>query len=96
MGYFPAQVKEIPMASKSKRPSEQVLGFLGVGLDNPDGHQRLTHTEHFFLVGGTEETHEQMQDVTIRFNEALKRRGKPLPELPAQEVVDQLHEAMDH
>ncbi len=83
------------MASKSKRRSEQVLGFVGVGLDNQDDHQRLTRAEHFVLIGGSAETHERMQDVTIRFNESLKQRDKTLPELSLQEVADLLHRAME-
>jgi hypothetical protein len=83
------------MSSKSKGQSEQVLGFLGVGLDNQDGHHRLTRTDNFFLVGGSQETHEQMQDASIHFNEALKKRGKSLPETSVQEVVDLLHKALD-
>ena len=55
------------MAAKKKKEPE-VVGFLGVGLDNGDGHQRLTRTENFLLVGGSQETHEKMQDVSIRFN----------------------------
>jgi hypothetical protein len=80
-------------AKKKKQP--EVLGFLGVGLDNADGHRRLTRTENFLLVGGSEETHEQMQDVTIRFNESLEKRGKRLQDASVPEVVDLMKEAMD-
>jgi hypothetical protein len=83
------------VSSKSKQQSEQVLGFLGVGLDNQDEHQRLTRAENFFLVGGSQETHERMQDTTIRFNEALKKRGKTLPEASAEEAIDLLRKALD-
>jgi hypothetical protein len=72
----------------------QVLGFLGVGLDNKDGHQRLTRTEHFVLIGGSAETHERMQDTAIRFNEALDQRGKRLYSTCPNEAVDLLREAM--
>ena len=81
------------MSNNPKQKKQQVLGFVGVGLDNEDGHQRLTQTEHFLLFGGSEETHERMQDVTIRFNEALKERGKRLQDASTEEVEDLLHEA---
>jgi hypothetical protein len=71
----------------------RILGLLGVGLDGNDGHRRLTRTEEFVLVGGSAETHEQMQETAIRFEEALERRGKSLAEAEAAEVVDLLHEA---
>ena len=64
------------------RPNEQdrarVLGLLGVGLDNDDGHRRITRSESFLLVGGSAETHERMQETAIRFEEGLERRGKTL------------------
>lgn len=81
------------MAKKSsKKP--QVLGFVGVGLDG-DGEQRITRSEHFFLLGGSQETHERMQDTAIRFSEKLERRGKPLHETPVEEVLEILHEAQE-
>jgi hypothetical protein len=78
---------------KSNEP--QVLGFLGVGLDNTDGHRRLTRTEHFLLVGGSEETHGRMQDTAIKFNESLRRSGKRLQETSVQEAIDLLQEAQE-
>lgn len=83
------------MPKKKKRSEPEVVGFLGVGLDNEDGEKRLTTTEHFYLVGGSEETHERMQDASIRFNESLKKTGHALPEVPLDEVVDMLREAHD-
>jgi hypothetical protein len=78
-----------------ERSERRVVGFLGVGLDNKDGHQRVTKSEHFFLVGGSSETHESMQDIAIKFTKALGKRGKPLPETPVEEVLDLFHEAAD-
>ena len=81
------------MISKRKREEPQVLGFVGVGLDNADGHERITESEHFLIVGGSEETHERMQDTAIRFAEALEKRGKRLEETPVDEVLDLLRES---
>jgi len=74
---------------------QQILGFLGVGLDNPDGEKRVTKSEHFLLVGGSAETHERMQDTAIRFGEMLKDRGKPLSETSAEEAIDLLRESLE-
>jgi hypothetical protein len=54
----------------------------------------ITHSEHFFLVGGSHETHERMQDTAIRFGEALERRRKSLGETSREEVVDLLRAAL--
>ncbi len=83
------------MSSNSDPRQRQILGFLGVGLDNKDGHQRLTRSEHFVLLGGSEETHEQMQDTVIRFTAALRRRGKQLEETSLEEVVDLFQETQE-
>ena len=83
------------MAKKTKREEVQIVGFLGIGLDNEDGHRRLTQNENFVLVGGSAETHEKLQDASIYFNEKLEQRGKPLQETEPQEAMDLLREALD-
>jgi hypothetical protein len=83
------------MAKKPKREEPQVLGFIGVGLDNEDGHRRLTQNENFLLVGGSAETHEKMQDASIYFNEQLEQRGKRLQETEPKEAIDLLRDALD-
>jgi hypothetical protein len=70
------------------RDERRVEAFLGLGLDNKDGHQRLTRSEHFLLVGGSTETHERMQDTAVKFAEALQRRGKDLQETSVEEVLE--------
>jgi hypothetical protein len=83
------------MTNREEGKQRKVVGFLGVGLDNKDEHTRLTRSEHFLLVGGSAQTHEHMQDVAIRFGEALRKRGKALPEASAEEAIDLLRESLD-
>lgn len=83
------------MKRNEKEAKEQLVGFLGVGLDNNDEHKRVTRSENFLLVGGSAETHERMQDVAIRFDESLQRKGKRLQETAAEEVLDMLRDALD-
>jgi hypothetical protein len=78
-----------------KKNDSEFLGFLGVGLDNKDEHQRITRAEHFLLVGGSDDTHEKMQDVSIRFNESLLKQGKKLHEASLAEIVELMRRAMD-
>jgi len=81
---------------KKQAPDERrVVGFLGLGLDNKDGHQRFTRSDHFLLVGGSAETHSQMQDTAIKFIEVLRQRGKALQETPLEEVLEIFREAQD-
>ncbi len=84
-----------PQESHPEKKKGQIVGFLGIGLDNKDGEQRITRSEHFFLVGGSQETHEHMQNTAIKFSENLKRRGKPLQETSREEVLDIFHESLE-
>ena len=76
-----------------KKDPEAVL--LGLGLDNEDGHRRLTKGDNFCLVGGSEETHERMTETAIKFNERLARKGKELGELAPEEFRDMMREAAE-
>lgn len=67
--------------------------LVGLGLDNQDGHKRITKGDNFYLVGGSGETHEQMTETAVKFNEKLSRRGKSLGEISREEFVDLMREA---
>jgi hypothetical protein len=82
-------------SKKNDEDRREVVGFLGVGLDNQDGHQRVTRNDGFLLVGGSEETHARMQDASIHFNESLEQRGKRLQDAEMDEVLDLLRKALD-
>ncbi len=69
--------------------------LLGLGLDNQDGHKRITKGDDFCLVGGSEETHEKMVETTIRFHEKLDRKGKVLSDLSREEFHDMMREAAE-
>jgi len=81
------------VGQKKPKNRPEVLGLLGIGLDNEDGHQRITRSNEFLLVGGSEDTHELMQDVAIRFEESLKERGKRLRDVDPDEVAELLNKA---
>jgi hypothetical protein len=81
------------VTAKERQKKRQVVGLLGVGLDNRDGEHRITRADHFLLVGGSEETHERMQETAIRFNESLAQRGEPLEDTPVEVVVDLLRQS---
>lgn len=65
--------------------------MLGVGLDS-DGHKRVTTGPNFALLGGSQDTHEQMTEKAIKINEKLKARGKQLEEVSHEEFEDIAHE----
>ena len=65
--------------------------MLGVGLDS-DGHKRITTGPNFALVGGTNDTHEQMTETAVKINEKLKTKGKALEHISQEEFDDIAHE----
>ena len=83
----------MPKKQSKRTKKGMIAGILGVGLDGEDGHKRVTRTEEMILVGGSEETHERMQETAIRFSEGLEKRGKALKEASPKEVVDLLRAA---
>ena len=49
--------------------------LMGVGLDNKDGHTRVTKGDNFVMMGGSEETHERMTETAIKVNEKLSENS---------------------
>lgn len=62
--------------------------LIGVGLDNKDGHKRITQAERFAIVGGSQETHERMTETVVKTFETLDRRGKSLDKVEPNELKD--------
>ena len=64
--------------------------LLGLGLDNDDGHKRLTRAEKFSVVGGSEETHDRMTETLVKTFEELKVKGKELEDTETEELSELL------
>lgn len=79
---------------RSNRPNKKPQSaVLGVGLDNDDGHKRLTRGKDFLLAGGSEETHARMQETMIKVTERLADRGKQIRDASPAELTDLIGEA---
>lgn len=77
--------------SKKKKSPKHTAGLLGIGLDNDDGHKRITTGKQFAIVGGSEETHGRMTETVVKTFEELKQRGKALQQVEPQELAEILH-----
>jgi hypothetical protein len=78
---------------KKRKPAAPKAGLLGVGLDNTDGHKRITTGEQFAIVGGSAETHDRMTETVVKTFEELKTRGKPLHRVEPVELAEILHKS---
>ena len=70
------------MGLPQKTPSH----LLGIGLDNEDGHKRLTTAKEFSIIGGSQETHEKMAEAVLRAIKVLSRKGKHLGDAQPEEL----------
>jgi len=82
-------------ARKTKSAAKKA-SLLGLGLDNSDGHKRITTGEKFLIVGGSEETHGRMTETVVKTFETLKRRRKQLEDVEPQELSEIIHRATPH
>lgn len=76
------------MEQNSHDHQQRMAWLLGLGLDGRDEHVRITRGEEFTLMGGSQQTHEQMQEQVIRFSEELDRLGKRLRDISPEEFRD--------
>ena len=76
-----------------RRPAKQGH-LLGIGLDNSDGHKRLTSAEQFTIVGGSDETHGRMTETVLKTFEELKARGKVLHAVEPAELAEIIHNSI--
>ena len=80
-----------PAKPKTKNKKEAAL--VGIGLDNKDGHKRITKGEQFAIVGGSEETHGRMTETVVKTFEELKHRRKHLAEVEHKELDEIIHKS---
>jgi hypothetical protein len=86
-------VSESPSEKPAPQPTAPQAGLLGLGLDNEDGHKRVTTGEQFVLVGGSQQTHERMTETAVKTFEELKRRDKRLENVDPRELAEILHKS---
>lgn len=79
--------------SKTAKKPKANAHLLGLGLDNEDGHKRITQGEKFSLFGGSEETHGRMAETMIKTFEELKHRGKHLETVEPKELAEIIHKS---
>ena len=73
---------------KDNADKPRVVRVLGLGLDNDDGHIRITNGKNFNILLGSEQSHERMQETCIKMNEKLEACGRKLEDLSPDEFVD--------
>jgi len=63
------------------------MKIYGFGMDNKDGHKRVTRGAAFDLFSGSEASHEEMQALCVLLDEEFRARGSSLEEATKEEVI---------
>jgi len=71
------------------------MKIIGFGLDNQDGHQRMTEADAYRLFDGSEKSHEEMQALCALLEETLQQRGSSLAQASRAEVESLVRELSD-
>lgn len=77
---------------KSSRRKSKTAALVGIGFDGTDEETRLSRGKNFVLLGGSPETHAQMQETALKVNEKLDRMGRRLEDVSAAELRDLFEE----
>ena len=70
----------MPRANQKK-----IIRLLGVGFDAEDGHVRITKGENYDVLMGSDESHEYIQQLIRKIEEALSDQGLTLEDLTPEE-----------
>lgn len=67
---------------------EKVQSILGFGLDDGEGHVRMTEGDAFSLLMGSEKTHQEMLSVIQELERRAAERGKSLSDLTRSDILE--------
>lgn len=84
------------MNQRSNQPHRQKTKHLyGLGLDNHDGHTRLTRAEKFSIIGGSQETHERMTGTLVKTFEELDKKGLQFENTHSKQLAEIISKCAD-
>ena len=66
----------------------RITRLLGIGFDAEDGHVRITKGEGHDVLMGSEESHEYLQQLIKRIEDALQAQGITLDDIDPEEFGD--------
>lgn len=71
-----------------KNHQSRVVGLLGVGFDNEDGHVRITRSENFQVLMGSDGSHKVLSNLCRRIEEHISSSGRVLSDYTAEEFME--------
>lgn len=77
---------------KKNEASQRNTVLYGLAFDNEDKHKRITTGENFYILGGSEKTHEKLVEKIVEFSQVVKKYGKQLHDLSESEYYEIVQE----
>ena len=65
----------------------RVVGLLGVGFDNDDGHIRITRSDKSQIYMGSNESHHALQKICLDIEKAVCSSGRKLSDYTPEEFM---------
>lgn len=59
----------------------------GFAFDNTDNHKRITTGENFYILGGSPETHENLVEKILEFNQVIKKMVRNWMTFPKKNFI---------
>lgn len=66
---------------------KKIVRLLGVGFDADDGHIRITNDKNHDVLMGSDESHDYLQKLLSKIEDALEIRGLNLDDLSPEEFT---------
>lgn len=71
--------------SGSRRVQAKIIGL---GLDGRGGPHRIITGRDYLMLGGSQETHDEMLETVLRLEVELERRGQELGEVGPEDLAE--------
>ena len=66
---------------------KKIIRLLGVGYDEEYWHIRITNTENFDVMMGSEESHEHIQNLLLKIERELQAKNLSLDDLSPNQFL---------
>ena len=69
--------------------------LVGLRVEKPDGHTRVSRGEDFVALGGSKEGHEHLRETVAEISDEVKRRGRALSDVRHEELKEIVARAIE-
>lgn len=71
-----------------KAEQSRVIGLLGVGFDQDDGHIRITQADQYQVLMGSQASHQALQQICGKIEKTIQSSGRSLTDYSPDEFME--------